>query len=79
LRQIKAWPEARQFEDATGKIRLKDMQPGTFAFRLNVPGLKEDRKTVNIPVDAVVMPRKKRASPLPMRYCQMLWMKILDS
>lgn len=65
LSRIKAWLEARHFKDATGKVSLKDMQPGTFAFRLNVPGLKEDRKTVNIPVDAVVMPRKIKAGRLP--------------
>jgi hypothetical protein len=65
LDKVKAWLEARHFEDVTGKVRLKDMQPGTFAFRLNVPGLKEDRKTVNIPVDAVVMPRKIKAGRLP--------------
>jgi hypothetical protein len=65
LNKIKTWLEARLYEDATGKVGLKDMQPGTFAFRLNVRGLKEDRKTVNIPVDAVVMPRKATAGQLP--------------
>jgi hypothetical protein len=61
LDKIKAWLESRHYKDMTGKTNLKDMQPGTFAFRLNVPGLKEDRNTVNIPVDAVVMPRKTQA------------------
>ncbi|HSW02507.1 MAG TPA: XamI family restriction endonuclease [Sedimentisphaerales bacterium] len=65
LDRIKAWLETRRFEDVTGRIVLKDMQPGTFAFRLNVPGLKEDRKTINIPVDAVVMPMKAKAGQLP--------------
>jgi len=65
LDRIKAWLEARQFEDVTGRIALKDMQVGTFAFRVNVPGLKEDRKTINIPVDAVVMPRKAKTGQLP--------------
>jgi hypothetical protein len=65
LDKIKAWLESRRYEDRTGKTSLKDMQPGTFAFRLNVPGLKEDRNTVNIPVDAVVMPRKTQAGWLP--------------
>jgi type II restriction enzyme len=58
LNKIKAWLEARRYRDMTGKTDLKEMQRGTFAFRLNVPGLKEDRETVNIPVDAVVMPRR---------------------
>jgi hypothetical protein len=65
LSKIKAWLEARHYEDMTGKTTLKQMQPGTFAFRLNVPGLKEDRKTVNIPVDAVVMPRNAAPGRLP--------------
>jgi hypothetical protein len=65
LKQIKAWLEARQFEDTTGKVKVKDMQPGTFAFRLNVPGLKKDHETVKIPVDAVVMPHKRKADSLP--------------
>jgi hypothetical protein len=65
LSKIKAWLEARHYKDVTGKTDLKKMQRGTFAFRLNVPGLKEDRKTVNIPVDAVVMPRKSKPGQLP--------------
>jgi len=65
LGRIKAWLEARHFEDVTGKVNLRNMQPGTFAFRLNVPGLKEDGQPVNIPVDAVVMPRKIKAGQLP--------------
>jgi hypothetical protein len=65
LKKVKAWLEARHFKDLTAKVAMKDMQPGTFAFRLNVPGLKEDRRTVNIPVDAVVMPRKIKVGQLP--------------
>lgn len=65
LSQIKAWLEARGFKDMSGKVSLKDMQSGTFAFRLNVPGMKEDRKPVNIPVDAVIMPHKAKAGRLP--------------
>jgi len=29
LNRIKVWLEARHFRDATGKVTLKDMQPGT--------------------------------------------------
>lgn len=65
LDKIKVWLEARRYEDMTGKTALKDMQPGTFVFRLNVAGLKEDHKTINTPVDAVVMPRKARPGELP--------------
>lgn len=66
LSKIGAWLEKRGYRNMTGKISLEDMLPGMFAFRLNVPGLKEDGSTVNIPVDAVVMPAKTRVGTLPL-------------
>lgn len=66
LAKIKRWLEKRHYQDVTGKVSLEDMKPGTFAFRLNVPGLKEDHAKVNIPVDAVVMPRKAKSGELPL-------------
>ena len=42
------------------------MPPGTFAFRLNVPVKRGDGKQVNIPVDAVVMPKTTRRGELPL-------------
>ena len=65
LGKIKTWLEARHYKDVTGQTALRDMQPGTFAFRLNISGLKEDHKTVNIPVDAVAMPLNARPGQLP--------------
>lgn len=65
LSKVKAWLEGRHYKDMTSKTALKEMQPGPFAFRLNVPGLKEDHKTVHIPVDAVIMPRKAEPGQLP--------------
>jgi len=65
LRRIKEWLEARGFTDLSGGVAMKDLQAGTFAFRLNVPGMKEDHKPVNIPVDAVVMPQGAKANQLP--------------
>jgi len=65
LGRIKDWLEARRYKDMTGKTDLKEMPPGTFAFRLNVPGLREDGNRVNIPVDAVVKLRKTKPSQLP--------------
>ena len=43
------------------------MKPGTFLFQLNVP-VKQDGagKTVNIPVDAAVMPKTAKAGELPL-------------
>lgn len=43
------------------------MPPGTFSFRLNVPVKLEGlASTINIPVDAVVMPKRGRAGELPL-------------
>ncbi|HYV02960.1 MAG TPA: XamI family restriction endonuclease [Blastocatellia bacterium] len=66
LLKIKKWLEARGYKDMTGKVSLDKMKPGSFAFRLNVPGLKEDRESVNIPVDAVVLPLKAKPNELPL-------------
>ncbi len=47
--------------------KYDEMQPGTFSFRLNVPvEQKGTSKSVNIPVDAVVMPKSDRAGELPL-------------
>ena len=47
--------------------RYDEMQPGTFSFRLNVPVNQEGTgKTINIPVDTVVMRRTARAGELPL-------------
>lgn len=45
-----------------GKL-LNEMEPGTFAFRMNVV-VGTERK-VNIPIDAVIQPNKRRPSSLP--------------
>ena len=43
------------------------MPPGSFSFRLNVPVEQEVAgKTINIPVDAVVMPKTAKAGELPL-------------
>jgi hypothetical protein len=46
---------------------LTEMKPGTFSFRLNVlvKPSKADAKSVKIPVDAVIQPRKARLPHLP--------------
>jgi type II restriction enzyme len=42
------------------------MQPGTFSFRMNVPVKLEDGKSVNIPIDAVIMPRASGLGSFPL-------------
>lgn len=66
LAKIKKWLEARGYQDASGKVNLSTIKPGMFAFRLNIPGLKEDGERVNIPVDTVVMPLSAKAKQLPL-------------
>jgi hypothetical protein len=66
LGKIKKWLEDRGYNDMSGKVMLEKMKPGMFAFRLNVPGLKEDHESVNIPVDAAVMPLKPKGGKLPL-------------
>jgi hypothetical protein len=46
---------------------LNQMEPGTFSFRLNVlvKPSKADAKTVKIPIDAVIQPKKAKLPHLP--------------
>ena len=62
--QIKRWLEARKYENVTGKTSTRNNAAlELFAFRLIVPGLGLDGEAepVNIPIDAVVMPRQGEA------------------
>jgi hypothetical protein len=65
---IKEWLEARGYREVDAKGRNADgtLPPGTFCFRFNIavnqPGTT---KTVNIPVDAVIMPKSAKAGDEP--------------
>ena len=44
-----------------------EMDPGTFSFRLNIPVDQSDaNRSINIPVDVVVMPKNANAGDLPL-------------
>lgn len=48
-------------------VKYNEMEPGTFSFRLNVPVEQEGTgKTINIPVDAVVMPKNSKSGDFPL-------------
>jgi hypothetical protein len=69
LAAIKAWLEARSYSQIPSGdgTRFDAMPCGTFSFRTNVPvNLQGGSKSVNIPIDVVVMPKaaKKGAFPL---------------
>lgn len=66
LDRIAKWLQDRGYRKLTGKATLDKVTPGVFAFRLNVPGLKDNRESVNIPVDAVVMPLRAKSGQLPL-------------
>jgi hypothetical protein len=69
LAAIKAWLEAKGYEQLQpGEgTRFDAMPAGTFSFRMNVPVKLEDGiRTVNIPIDAVIMPKGARSRQLPL-------------
>ena len=68
LAQIRRWLERRGYTFLSGgeKIKLTELKPGTFAFRINVPVDLSDSRRINIPVDAMIMPRKARKHKLPL-------------
>lgn len=65
LKMIGDWLEARGYRKQTpvAGAALTQMEPGTFAFRVNLSVGKTH--PVNIPVDTVVQPRKLRRNRLP--------------
>jgi hypothetical protein len=67
LAAIKGWLEARGYKELAAGARMdfRRMVPGTFSFRLNVQVLAGTTKPVNIPVDAVIMPKSAKAGQLP--------------
>lgn len=68
LAAIKAWLESHKYKQLPGGegIRFDAMPPGTFSFRTNVPvKLEGGTHTVNIPIDAVVMPKTAKPKAFP--------------
>jgi type II restriction enzyme len=69
LATIKAWLEARKYRQlpAGEGTKFHAMPPGTFSFRMNVPvKLEGGVQSINIPVDAVIMPKTAKAGELPL-------------
>lgn len=71
LLAMKNWLEVRgyhQLPNGEG-TRFDGMPPGTFSFRMNVPvKLEGGETTINIPVDAVIMPKNAAAGQMPMLF-----------
>lgn len=69
LATIRQWLEDRGYSyiRAGAGLRFETMQPGTFAFRLNIPvSLQSGNKQVNIPIDAVIKPLQSTLGDLPL-------------
>ncbi len=69
LAAIAMWLEGRGYcQVSSGQgTRFDRMAPGTFCFRMNAPARLEDADhQINIPVDAVVMPKSPRKGDLPL-------------
>lgn len=67
LLALKAWLEARGYTEVPvgSRVDFRKMTPGTFSFRLNVQVMAGTTKPVNIPVDAVIMPKTATPGQLP--------------
>ena len=68
LKYIASWLEKRGYKNVRASklaVRFREMEPGTFAFRVNVPVTQEGGKQVNIPIDATVMPLSSRRGEFP--------------
>lgn len=69
LAAIKTWLEARGYKQLPGGdgVKFNAMSAGTFSFRMNVPvKLEGGVQSVNIPIDAVMMPKGARAGDMPL-------------
>lgn len=68
LAAIKKWLEARGYQQLPPRdgTRFDTMPAGTFSFRMNVQvKLVDGIRNVNIPVDAVIMPKGAKSGQLP--------------
>jgi type II restriction enzyme len=70
LAAIKAWLEARGYKQLQNDgTKFDVMPPGTFAFRMNVPvKLEGGKHTVNIPIDAAIMPKSAKKESFPILF-----------
>lgn len=66
LAAIGDWLRRRGYKRADGTIALDQMRPGTYAFRVTVQAKQGDSgKIVNIPLDAVAMPKGQSVGGIP--------------
>jgi hypothetical protein len=68
LKAIHEWLSQRGYRQVSGTSdsSVANMQPGTYSFRRNIPVIREDNKTINIPVDTVIMPINAATGEFPL-------------
>jgi XamI restriction endonuclease len=70
LREIAAWLDEQGYRllPTTQRFKFDEMPPGTYSFRLNIPVnlVEAGEKTVNIPVDAVIMRKTAQLGDYPL-------------
>ncbi len=67
LDAIGKWLTDRGYEHvATARFKLRGARKGTFTFRLNIPVDQAAGSTVQVPVDAAIMPIKAKRAGLPL-------------
>lgn len=66
LALIRTWLTARNYVQLQPGLTFRQMPPGTFSFRLNVPVEQpETGKPINLPVDAVIQPHTAQEGDFP--------------
>jgi type II restriction enzyme len=67
LSAIERWLHRRGYKRLPSRVKFNEMPRGTYANRLNVPVKQRGGSTtINIPIDAVVMPKDGRSQELPL-------------
>jgi hypothetical protein len=65
LDRMSEWLETRRYT-VSDMRDIQEMQPGTYAHRVNVSAFQDSREVVNVPVDTIIMPRKASVGDLPL-------------
>ncbi len=68
LRAIGEWLDSRGYTyiPSGNGAKFNEMSPATYCFRLNIPTVSRNKgKTVNVPVDVVVMPKDSKRGDMP--------------
>lgn len=65
LAKMSEWLETREY--TVSEIRdIQQMQPRTYAHRVNVRALQDGHEVINIPIDTIIMPRTASIGDLPL-------------